>query len=270
MVSSYWSASTKVVLTKAPPAPRGVSHPLILTGTHFFISSHVLLLRTMAGGSRSRLGCWTCRLRRKKCDERRPSCASCEGLGIDCHGYGQRPEWMDGCEKEKEAAANTRRAIKNAARREPGPAPSTGDRSASNAPSSSHESPDHSATGPSEDHLQTVGLHGPQNEKDSSVYETTRLAQSLPIAKTEPVFASGSSSTPWAEKGNINQLDRASSSSESPGHVDYDLTQALKGREASLLMCMLFSCSPSLPCLKFPLLQFPLLLSEQMLPSFLR
>ena len=34
----------------------------------------------MAGGTRSRLGCWTCRLRRKKCDERRPACANCDSL----------------------------------------------------------------------------------------------------------------------------------------------------------------------------------------------
>jgi hypothetical protein len=64
----------------------------------------------MAGGLCSRVGCWTCRLRGKKCDELRPDCATCEGLRITCHGYGQRPEWMDGGEKEK-AAAETRRQI---------------------------------------------------------------------------------------------------------------------------------------------------------------
>jgi len=71
----------------------------------------------MAEGLCSRVGCWTCRLRRKKCDELRPECATCEGLRITCHGYGQRPEWLDGGEKEK-AAAEIRRQIKNSARRE--------------------------------------------------------------------------------------------------------------------------------------------------------
>jgi hypothetical protein len=42
-------------------------------------------------------GCWTCRLRRKRCDELREhgSCHTCNRLGINCLGWGaQRPEWM--------------------------------------------------------------------------------------------------------------------------------------------------------------------------------
>ncbi|KAJ7476037.1 fungal-specific transcription factor domain-containing protein [Mycena latifolia] len=42
-------------------------------------------------------GCWTCRLRRKKCDENREgdSCHTCIRLTIDCLGWGpKRPEWM--------------------------------------------------------------------------------------------------------------------------------------------------------------------------------
>lgn len=42
-------------------------------------------------------GCWTCRLRRKKCDEQREanSCHTCKRLRIDCLGWGsRRPEWM--------------------------------------------------------------------------------------------------------------------------------------------------------------------------------
>lgn len=31
---------------------------------------------------RSKTGCWTCRLRRKKCDEQRPICAACAQLGL--------------------------------------------------------------------------------------------------------------------------------------------------------------------------------------------
>lgn len=33
-------------------------------------------------------GCWTCRKRRVKCDEGRPSCHQCSRLGRDCGGYG--------------------------------------------------------------------------------------------------------------------------------------------------------------------------------------
>ncbi|KAH8800661.1 C6 transcription factor [Xylogone sp. PMI_703] len=45
--------------------------------------------------TRSIHGCWTCRVRRKKCDETRPSCSVCISLELECHGYGPRPEWMD-------------------------------------------------------------------------------------------------------------------------------------------------------------------------------
>ncbi|KAF8852922.1 hypothetical protein BDZ45DRAFT_599305 [Acephala macrosclerotiorum] len=72
----------------------------------------------MAGGSRSRSGCWTCRLRRKKCDERRPGCETCEKLGIKCEAYGSRPAWMDGGEAEKAKSAEVRRDIKSATRRD--------------------------------------------------------------------------------------------------------------------------------------------------------
>jgi len=47
-------------------------------------------------------GCWTCRVRRKKCDEEREngSCKTCIRLGIECLGWGpKRPEWMRDKEK---------------------------------------------------------------------------------------------------------------------------------------------------------------------------
>lgn len=40
--------------------------------------------------SRSRTGCWTCRIRKKKCDERHPTCARCQNLRIECQGYGAK------------------------------------------------------------------------------------------------------------------------------------------------------------------------------------
>jgi hypothetical protein len=39
-------------------------------------------------------GCWTCRIRHRKCDETRPICQECDTRGIACHGYGQKPQWM--------------------------------------------------------------------------------------------------------------------------------------------------------------------------------
>ncbi|KAI1463061.1 fungal-specific transcription factor domain-containing protein [Daldinia caldariorum] len=54
--------------------------------------------------SRSTQGCWTCRLRKKKCDETHPSCLRCTSLQIPCDGYGPRPYWMDRGELQKERA----------------------------------------------------------------------------------------------------------------------------------------------------------------------
>ena len=61
---------------------------------------------------RSIEGCWTCRLRKKKCDERRPTCSPCIALALPCHGYGSRPGWMDGREREREMADQIRQIVK--------------------------------------------------------------------------------------------------------------------------------------------------------------
>ncbi|KAF9560751.1 hypothetical protein CPC08DRAFT_750332 [Agrocybe pediades] len=48
-------------------------------------------------GNAGKGGCWTCRVRRKKCDEQREgdSCKTCKRLTIKCLGWGaKRPEWM--------------------------------------------------------------------------------------------------------------------------------------------------------------------------------
>ncbi|KAG8678679.1 hypothetical protein FRC08_017585, partial [Ceratobasidium sp. 394] len=48
-------------------------------------------------GIRSKEGCLTCRIRRKKCDQGKHehSCESCRRLHIECLGYSRnRPEWL--------------------------------------------------------------------------------------------------------------------------------------------------------------------------------
>lgn len=76
----------------------------------------ILLQSTITGGSvsgtRSLNGCWTCRLRRKKCDELRPRCATCKRLGIRCLEYGNKLDYMDGGLKEKKKAGEIKDAIK--------------------------------------------------------------------------------------------------------------------------------------------------------------
>lgn len=46
--------------------------------------------------NRCNKGCWTCRIRHRKCDEAVPICSGCRDRRIDCHGYGPKPEWMEG------------------------------------------------------------------------------------------------------------------------------------------------------------------------------
>ncbi|GME42680.1 uncharacterized protein ASPWEDRAFT_173328 [Neofusicoccum parvum] len=43
--------------------------------------------------TRSRGGCWTCKRRRRKCDEARPACATCRARGLRCEGYATRLRW---------------------------------------------------------------------------------------------------------------------------------------------------------------------------------
>lgn len=111
-----WSCPYEVRLNLSEGVKLRIATFRSTTSQHFRQQSHQP--RYMAGSTRSRSGCWTCRLRRKKCDERRPGCETCERLGISCHGYANRPEWMDGGVQEKAKAAEVRRDIKNAIRRD--------------------------------------------------------------------------------------------------------------------------------------------------------
>ncbi len=43
---------------------------------------------------RSTRGCWTCRLRKKKCDEVSPGCHRCASVNLTCH-YGPKPSWIE-------------------------------------------------------------------------------------------------------------------------------------------------------------------------------
>lgn len=79
-------------------------------------SSNVPRLSAMNGTLRSKQGCWTCRLRRKKCDEKHPFCSTCESLTITCYGYGSKPDWMDNGEGEKAMANSIKQIVKKTSR----------------------------------------------------------------------------------------------------------------------------------------------------------
>lgn len=69
----------------------------------------------MSAKVRSNAGCWTCRLRRKKCDEKRPVCEGCALLEITCHYNDEKPEWMDGGPKQKAMAEKIKAQVKKQA-----------------------------------------------------------------------------------------------------------------------------------------------------------
>lgn len=44
---------------------------------------------------RTKTGCWTCRERKVRCDEKKPICSNCSRLGLACAGYGARITFRD-------------------------------------------------------------------------------------------------------------------------------------------------------------------------------
>lgn len=152
---------------------------------------------------------------------------------------------MDGGEKEKEAAAETRRQIKNAARREPPPAPARDrfDRSNSNARSPNH-SPIREGSAPLEREFANVALHEPLQADVTSKSGQPPTGPTLKTPKTESRPGPAISFATLSRNENFNGFDATTTSSGSPRPVDYSLPQALKGREASLLMYYLDTVFP--------------------------
>lgn len=70
--------------------------------------------RCLKRGSKVFTGCWTCRDRRVKCDELRPSCRRCEAAGFQCQGYNIKLVW-------KGAAGSTRQPRSPSALPSPSP-----------------------------------------------------------------------------------------------------------------------------------------------------
>src|ERR1700709_2631515 len=62
---------------------------------------------------RYRPSCWTCRLRRKKCDGQPKQCTECLRLGLVCDGYGAKPSWKDNGEEEQEYRMKIKQRVRN-------------------------------------------------------------------------------------------------------------------------------------------------------------
>ncbi|KAF8632260.1 hypothetical protein AX15_002005 [Amanita polypyramis BW_CC] len=102
--TTHHTPSEETVMVSAPRNSEGDSRSL--RGIPDRSSSQ--LPRNQASG---RGGCWTCRLRRKKCDEQRDgdSCYTCKRLTIECLGWGpRRPDWM----RDKRAVEKYKAGIK--------------------------------------------------------------------------------------------------------------------------------------------------------------
>ncbi|OAA62897.1 Zn(2)-C6 fungal-type DNA-binding domain protein [Niveomyces insectorum RCEF 264] len=69
----------------------------------------------MAAKPRSSDGCWTCRLRRKRCSETRPVCDECAMLEIMCYYSDKKPSWMDNGDRQKAMANRLKAEVKNRA-----------------------------------------------------------------------------------------------------------------------------------------------------------
>ncbi|KAK6527153.1 hypothetical protein TWF281_010346 [Arthrobotrys megalospora] len=66
---------------------------------------------------RTRTGCWTCRFRKKKCDEGRPACEQCSHLRLICDGYDGQPVWMKDPVKAEEKKAEIKKQMVRRSRR---------------------------------------------------------------------------------------------------------------------------------------------------------
>lgn len=57
--------------------------------------------------TRVRTGCFTCRKRKKKCDEHKPACGNCQKTGVVCEGFPQPQIWEDRIAAKRHHAGNT-------------------------------------------------------------------------------------------------------------------------------------------------------------------
>ena len=87
----------------------------MLTGSMAYNINQVDSRHSFSRPSGSSNGCWTCRLRRKRCDENPTICNTCAKLHITCHYDHDKPEWMDGGARQAEMAEQLRNEVKDSA-----------------------------------------------------------------------------------------------------------------------------------------------------------
>ncbi|SCU96688.1 LAFA_0G07580g1_1 [Lachancea sp. 'fantastica'] len=78
--------------------------------------NHSKVRRKNAAGSRSRSGCWICRLRKKKCTEEKPSCHNCMRLNLQCFYDHTKPDFISDPAKKNEKLEEIKKKTKEAKR----------------------------------------------------------------------------------------------------------------------------------------------------------
>ena len=131
---------------------------------------------------RSKQGCWTCRLRKKKCDEGNPYCSTCESLSITCYGFGHKPDWMDNGEKERAVLDSFKNTVKHTSRRKTSSEPSKRpDRNVKIAPNFTEISEDIATSGSSSRPQSGVSLaqdHVLLHEREASLSKVEAVVSS--------------------------------------------------------------------------------------------
>lgn len=86
------AAGAPVSVPRKRGRPR--KHPLPTPGTQAKVAK-----------GRSKTGCITCRRRKKKCDETKPSCLNCQKNAVVCEGYPPKEIWKSGRQKLEDGRA---------------------------------------------------------------------------------------------------------------------------------------------------------------------
>lgn len=132
----------------------------------------------MSGPLRNKQGCWTCRVRKKKCDEARPICSTCESLSITCYGYGLKPGWVDHGEREKEMVDSFKQIVKHTSRKKPVTTKHSAVHLARIAPKTSNGASSSASTEPGSYNSHSVG---PSPDRGSSADEGINTLQGEPL-----------------------------------------------------------------------------------------